>query len=269
MFIFAIRMLRDKWKSFVIYAIASLVFLEMYIALFPTISKQSGQLDKLLTTLPPEIFKAMNIDVSSLSFGKLESFLSSEYMSFLWPILGVVFVISIANYILVSEVEKGTVETLVSLPATRNRIFIERYLAGLLLLVGFVVVSILGAIPLASLSNINFVFANFFTTAIGGFLFLWAIYSLAVLFSAIFSEKGRATMATGGVLIIMYVLNIISALKDSLVNIKYASFFNYFNGSDLLAKNVFSMNALYVLGGFAVVVALIAWVWVNRRDLSV
>lgn len=55
-----------------------------------------------------------------------------------------------------------------------------------------------------------------------------------------FSDKGKATMASGGVLIVMYFLNIISSLKDSLVNLKYASFFNYFNASSLMAKNTLS-----------------------------
>ncbi len=269
MFAFAYRMIRDKYKLFIIYSVAAIGFLEMYIAMFPTISKQSGQLDQLLKTLPQEMFKAMNIDVASLSFGKLEAFLSTEYLSFLWPILGIIFVISLANYILVNEVEKGTIETLASLPATRNKVFIERYLAGLILLVGFVIISIFAAIPLAAISNISFSAENYLTTAVGGFLFLWAIYSIATLSSAVFSEKGKATMATGGILILMYVLNILAALSDKLVNVKYASFFYYFNGSDLMAKNIFSMNSVLVLGGVAIVASLCALYWIQKRDLSV
>jgi ABC-type transport system involved in multi-copper enzyme maturation permease subunit len=249
--------------------VTAIGFLEMYIAMFPTIKEQSGQFDQMLKAMPQEIFKAMNMDVSSLSFGNLESYLSTEYMSFLWPILGIIFVISLANYILVNEVEKGTIETLASLPATRSKVFIERYSAGIVLLVIFVAVSIFAAIPLAQITNSSVAAINYLTTALGGFLFMWAIYSVATMFSTIFSEKGKATMATGGVLILMYVLNIIAALNDNLTNIKYASFFNYFNGSDLLAKNIFSINSLFVLGGVAIATTLIALFWVNRRDLSV
>ncbi len=191
MFVFATRMLRDKWKSFIVYSIAAIAFLEMYVALFPTISKQSGQINELLKTMPPELFKAMNMDPTTLSFGNFQSYMSSEYMSFLWPILAIVFAVSLAGYISVNEIDKGTIETLASLPAKRSRIFLERYSAGLLILAGFCAVSLFGAIPLAILHNTNFIFANFFTATVGSFLFIWAVYSLATLFSVIFSEKGK------------------------------------------------------------------------------
>lgn len=269
MFVFATRMLRDKWKSFVIYTIATVGFLEMYIALFPAIQKQAGQVNQLLKTMPPELFKAMNMDPSTLSFGNLQSYLSTEYMSFLWPILVIIFAVTVANYISVNEIDKGTIETLASLPAKRSRIFLERYAAGLMMLAALCVIGMLGAIPLAQLHSTSFVFENFLTATVGSFLFAWAVYSLAVLFSVVFSEKGKASMATGGILILMYVIFIISTLKDSLKNLQYASFFDYFSGSELLAKNTYPNYAVLALGGFAVVATLIALFWFNRRDLSV
>jgi len=269
MFVFATRMLRDKWKSFVIYAIAAVAFLEMYIALFPVVHQRANQFDQVIKTFPPEIFKAMNIDPSSLSFANIESYLSSEYMSFLWPILAIIFAISLANYISINEIDKGTIETLASLPARRSKVFLQRYLTGLLMLVGFCIISLFGAIPLAILHNTDYIVENFLTAAVGSFLFIWAVYSLATLFSVIFSEKGKSTMASGGVLILMYVVFIISTLKESIKDLQYISFFNYFSGSDLLVKNSYPEYAFLVLGGFATLSTLIALLWFNRRDLSV
>jgi ABC-type transport system involved in multi-copper enzyme maturation permease subunit len=269
MLAFTRRMLRDKYKSFIVYSIAAIVFLETYIALFPAMQKQAAQLDKLIGAMPPDMFKAFNMDPSALYFHSLEPFLSTDYLSFLWPILAIVFAVSMANYLLVNEVEKGTIDTLASLPVTRNRIFIERYLTGLLLLAVFTLVGIFGAIPLAQLNNVHFVLANYVTTACGALLFGWAVYSLATLFSVIFSDKGRATMATGAILIVMYVGNAVALINDKIKDLKYFSFFHYFSGSDLLAHNTYPGYILPVLGGFAVIVSVAALVWVNRRDLSV
>lgn len=269
MLAFASRMFRDKYKSFIVYSIAAIGFVEMYIALFPAIKQQASQFDQMLKSFPPEIFKAMNMDPSTLSFGSLESYLSSEYMSFLWPILAIIFAISIANYISVNEIDKGTIETLASLPAKRIRIFAERYLTGLLLIAGFCAISLLGAIPLAMLHNTDYILSNFVTAAVGSFFFVWAIYSLAVLWSVIFSEKGKATMATSGIVILMYVINILTSLNDNLKNLQYLSFFHYFNGSELLAKNNYPELSLLALGGFAVIATVIAAIWFNNRDLSV
>jgi len=269
MFVFAHRMLRDKWKSFIIYAVAAIGFLEMYIALFPAIQKQASQVNQLIKTMPPEFYKAFNMDPSTLSFDNLQSYLSSEYMSFLWPILLIVFAVSLANYISVNEIDKGTIETLASLPANRLRIFLERYLAGVLIIAGFCIVGLFSAIPLAQLHNTDFVFVNFLTATIGSFLFAWAVYSLATLSSVLLSDKGRASMVSGGILILMYVVFIISTLKEGLKNLQYMSFFNYFSGSELLAKNSYPEYALLALGGFAIVVTTAAMLWFNRRDLSV
>lgn len=107
------------------------------------------------------------------------------------------------------------------------------------------------------------------TAAIGSFLFAWAVYSLATLSSVLFSEKGKANMASGGIIILMYVAFIVSSLLDSLKNLQYFSFFNYFSGSELLAKNTYPEYSVLVLGGFAIVVSIVALFWFNRRDLSV
>lgn len=67
------------------------------------------------------------MDAASFSFSSLQSYLSTEYMSFLWPILAIIFTLAIANYIIVNEVDKGTSETLFSLPIKRTKLFLSRY----------------------------------------------------------------------------------------------------------------------------------------------
>lgn len=117
--------------------------------------------------------------------------------------------------------------------------------------------------------NIKYLFDNYITATVGAFFFIWAVYSLAVLFSVLFSEKGKAIMASSGLIILMYVLGVISALRPNLVNLQYGSFFYYFNGPQLLGKNIYPDYALLALGGFAIVASIVALARFNRRDLSV
>lgn len=269
MFAIAIRMIKDKYKSLLIYCLSALAFLEMYIALFPTVKEQSATFDQIMKTMPPELFKVMNMDSSSFSFSTMEAYLSTEYMSFLWPILAIVFAISMASYIAIREIDKGTVEVLCSLPISRTKIFVSRYIAGLKMLAIFCIVSLLGVVPFAILHNSDYILGNYVTAAIGAFLFVWAVYSLATFVSVICSEKGKATMITSGILLLMYVLNVIANLNENLVNIKYLSFFHYFNGPELLNKNSLATYAILTLGGFAIVTAVVAAVRFGRRDLSV
>jgi ABC-type transport system involved in multi-copper enzyme maturation permease subunit len=190
-------------------------------------------------------------------------------MSFLWPILAIIFAISLANYISVREIDSGTVEVIASLPVKRERIFIERYLTGALLLLIFSFASMLLAIPLAKMHGIDFLWQNYVTSAVGSFFLAWAVYSLALLFSTLASEKGKATALASATLLLMYVINIVASLKSELSDLKYLSFFNYFNGSELLAKNTFPESSLLALGGFAIIASAVALMWYRRRDLSV
>lgn len=269
MFAIGFRMIKDKYKSLLIYCLSALAFLEMYIAMYPTVKSQAATFDQMMKSMPQELFKAMNMDPASFSFSTLEAYLSTEYMSFLWPILAIVFAISIAGYIAIREIDKGTIEVLCSLPISRSKIFISRYITGLKILAVFCVISLMGALPFAMLHNVDFVLANFITATIGALFFIWAVYSLATLVSVIFSDKGKATMVTSGILLLMYVINILANLNSSLENIKYLSFFHYFSGSELLNKNNLAIYTILTLGGFAIVATILAVVRFSKRDLSV
>lgn len=269
MSVFATRMFKDKYKSLVFYCIGAVALLEMYVALFPAIREQAVNFDKMLKSFPPELFKAMNMDPSTLSFTTLESYISSEYMSFLWPILAVIFAISLANYISVNEVEKRTSEILLSLPASRTRIFLERYFTGLAILAVFCAVSLYGVIPLAMLHKADFIAPNYTTASVGSFLFAWACYSLATISSVMFSEKGRANMVSSGLLILMYVMFVVSTLQSSVSNLRYFSFFNYFSGGSLLANNTYPENIFLTLGGFSIIAMTVSLIRFKRRDMSV
>lgn len=268
MFAFAVRILKDKYKSLLFYCLAVVAFLEMYVALFPTIKDQADSFAQLIDTFPKEIFQAINIDPASLSFSALESFLSTEMMSFLWPIMAVILAMSIAAYICASEIDKGTIETLASLPATRTRLFMERFLTGLMMLIIFTAVSIFGALPLAMMHGVDFVFDNYVTTFIGSSLFIGAVYSMAMFVSTLVSEKGRANIISGSVIVGMYFINIISSLNADIENLKYLSIFHYFSASDLLANNAYPDYLLIVLPIFTLVMFVLALWRFSTRDLS-
>lgn len=269
MLAFARRMWRDKYKSLIIYSLVAFAFLWMFVALFPSIQQQADQYDQIMQAFPTELLGAINIDPSIMSFGELEPYIATEYMSFVWPILAIIFIVSVANYISIRDIDKGAIETLASLPVSRLRIFAERYSAGLMMIIVFTIISVLGTVLLTWAYGVDYELNNFITTTIGASFFAWAVYSLVVLISVIFSDKGKANMASGGILLLMYVLAVIANLSDDLQNLRYASFFYYFNGTDMLVKDVYPEHTLLILGGFALVATVAAALHFNRRDLSV
>jgi ABC-2 type transport system permease protein len=268
MFSIAKTMLRDKFKFIGIVSISIVFFQEMYIALFPEIQKQADQLNQLLAAYPESFMKAFGIDSATSMFSSLENYLSTEMFSFFWPILMIVVAVSLAGYAIAGDVDKGTIELVLSQPISRVRLFISRYLAGAVGLVSFSLISVFSVIPWAELHNIDYDLKKFSVLAVGCTLFSLAVFGLAMLVSSLASDKGKVGMITGGTIALMYVLNIIAGLQENLGNLKYASFFYYYRGETLLGKGEFVEWSVVVLAGFALVTFLSAlWIF-NKRDVT-
>lgn len=261
-------MLRDKLRFLLIMALSVVGFQEMYIALFPEIQKQADQLNQLLQAYPESFMKAFGIDSATSMFNTLENYLSTEMFTFFWPILMIVTAVSLAGYAVAGDVDKGTIEMVLSQPISRVRLFISRYLAGALGLIVFSAVSAFSPVVWAELHGINYDLSKFAVLSLGCILFSMAVFGLAMLVSSLASDKGRVGMITGGSLVLMYVLNILAGLQERLENLKYFSFFNYYRGEVLLGKGEFVDWSVIVLGGFALLSAIAALVIFKKRDIT-
>lgn len=263
------RILKDKRTAFIAYSLGSLATVEMYIALFPAIRDQAQELSKLLEAYPKGFMEAFGFNEATAIFSKLEAYMSTEYFSFFWPIMVITMMIGFANVMIVTEVEKGTIELALAQPISRMKLFFIRYLAGTAYLAVFNFISVFGIIPFARLHNIDFQFANYVTIFFISFLFGMTIFSMAVLFSALFSEKGKAMAVSAAVLLSMYVANIVSTLKDSLENVRYFSIFYYYNPTQTFGSNEIVDYAIPVFLGAIVVLTLLSALWFSRRDVAV
>ena len=261
------RTIKDRKISLIVYCLAAVLFMWMYVAMFPSIQKQSEALSGFMDSFPEAFFKAFGIE--ELDMSTIESFLAMEHFSMVWPIMAIIMLLAIGGTGISGEVENGTAEILLSRPVSRLNIFFGRYLAGIFSLLVFTIVSIFIIIPLASLHNVDYAVRNFVLVAIISFLFGWAIFSVSILFSAIFSEKSRVYMITGGILLVMYVLNIVAAIKANLNDLKYISFFHHYSYNDALIRNTINSTNVLVFVVVAVVCTAAAAMWFKKRDIAV
>lgn len=262
-----LRTIKDRKISIIIYIVASIGFMWMYIAMFPSIQDQADQFQELMKSYPQEFMKAFNIE--ELSFDKIEKFLAMENFSIIWPLMVIFMMISLAGAAISGEIEKGTAEIILSKPVSRLKIFIGKYLAGVFILAVFTACSVFFVAPLCTLHNVDYVMENYVHMAAIGFLFGLAVYSVALMFSAMFSERSKPYMFTGGILILMYVANIVANLKDQLKNFKYLSFFHYYNQNQALIHNNLEINSILVFAGVAIICTIVGVIYFNKRDIAV
>jgi ABC-2 type transport system permease protein len=261
------RTIKDKRLSLLIFTLATVGMLWVYVSMFPGIQKESQKLTEAFQSYPEAMLKAFNIE--ALDFSRLENFVAMEQYSIIWPLIVLFLLLAFAGTSLAGEVEKGTVETLLSRPISRGKIFFQKYLAGILVLVGYTSITVFAIWPLARLQGIDFNMGNFVLVFWLCLLFGWAVYSLGMLCSAWFSERSHVYGIAGGILILMYVLNIIAALKESAANLKYLSFFHYYDSSSVLIKGEFDTLSIVVFASFSIIISgIAAWRFI-KRDVAV
>lgn len=260
------RAIKDRRILLLIYILSSIVLLWMYIALFPAFKDQSASLEQLIKNYPESFLKAFNFDIKS--FTTVEGYLATEQFSFVWPMMMIFMMVGYAGSALAGEIEKGTIEVLLAQPIARAKVFLSRYLAGFMMLVVFVIFSVFSALPLSRAYDINFTSENFVTMAILSLLFGSSVYSIGFFLSSIFSDRGKVFFISGGILVAMYVLNILAAIKESLADLKYVSFFYYFNPSKALIYNQIDPWAYLVFLGAALVLTFAGLIIFMRRDVA-
>ncbi|MEI6144491.1 MAG: ABC transporter permease subunit [Candidatus Berkelbacteria bacterium] len=254
-----------KWPV-VIYSVVSLLLLILYIALFPSLQSQSQQLAEVLKTMPESLLKALGSSAAQMSNFTLEALLASKQFSILFQALAAVLAISIAANDIAAEIETGTIEFLLSQPISRIKLYFARFFSGSLLLIIFCILSTITVIPMAKLFHVDYSAIVYWRLLFVAILYSLAIYSFSYMLSAIFSAKGRVSGIAGGIVALMYVIFIISSLKESLDKLKYLSFFHYFS-ADVLYTGIDKLGVWIFIAVIIICTATGAIIF-DRRDIA-
>lgn len=239
----------------------------LYVATYEASLNSMQQLQELVKTYPKGLLDA--IGLSDLSLDTIEKYLNSKHFSLMWPIMAIILAISRGGSQFAGEIQNGTIGLLLSQPVERWRIFAAKYLAGLIAIIVFVVVSTFGSIPLAYAFGFDSHPIILVSAAILLTLFMWSVYSLAVMLSVWANEKGTVYALTGSIMIFMYVVYIVSLLTDSLSGLKYYSLFHYFDTQSVLATGHIGWESYAVFGGLIVATSIAAICRFLQRDVSV
>lgn len=256
-----------KW-SVIIYSIVSILLLLLYVALFPSLQNQTQQLTEVLKSMPEGLLKALGSSPAQLSNFNLETLLASKQFSMVFQLLAAVLAISIAGNDIAGEIEKGTIEFLLSQPISRLKFYFARFFSGIILLTIFVVCSTLVVIPIAATFNVSYVTDVYFKLFWVALLYSLAIYAFSYFLSAIFSNKGRVYGISASIITFMYVAFLVSALKDNLDKLKYLSFFHYFS-PDILFSGAVDKIGVWIFILTIIVSISIGAILFSKRDITI
>ena len=257
-------------KSLLIYIIISALLVWMFVVFFPSMHQQAEELSKAFANYPESFLKAFGFDrgtIGNILFN-IESFLAIEHYSIMWPIIVLVLTVSLGSSFLSGEVDEGTIEILLAQPLSRSKIYFSKYIAGFLIISIFVLASVFSVIPFALLHDVDINLKSHLMVAGIGLLFSLAIFSVSMMFSSMFSDKGKSTSISAGIMLGMYALNLFSSLKESAENLRYVSFFYYFDFQAAMLDHKIALLNVCVFLGVILICSIVGMVVFVKRDFA-
>jgi len=244
------------------------LFVWMYAVFFPTMLENAQELQEAFKSFPKAFLEAFDITDLGYMFANFEGFLAVEHYSIVWPIIIIILVLSYGSAAIAGEVDRGTIEILLAQPISRVRLFFAKYIAGVVIIAALVIFSNLSVAVFSEFYDIGYQWKSLWMISVLGFLFSLALFSITMVFSSLLSSRGRVASLMGGVVIIMYGLDLVSKFKESVEGLKYLSFFHYFDHNAALIDHQIEPLTIAVFLGVSVVCTLMGLAVFVKRDIA-
>lgn len=211
---------------------------------FPSIRHNANLIDKYIRSFPPAVIQAMGLQ----SYASFPHFMGGEFLNLVWPIIASVFVIMAGSAVVAQEVEQGTIDLWLSVPAGRVGL-----LAAKLAAIGLGICALMVATDAALIVGARLIGEHL---AAGGVLALSAylvlfpltIGTFAAAVSSVTSSRGHAAGITAAALVLSYLVWVVSLISTSWSWLENLSIFSLFHPADALADS--SLNGGHVLALF-------------------
>ncbi|WP_254761841.1 ABC transporter permease [Natrinema marinum] len=244
---------------------ALLALIGLTVGLFPSIQETGADLDAYLESLPPEATRAFVGNVTTLT--TIEGYLVSQLYQFGWVLLLAIYYAYAAASTVAGEVERGTVGLTLSLPVTRTRLVVGKYLS---LVPGVVLVNaitFLGVYLGVVFVDESIDVIDLFAVHAYSIAYLLACAGVGLLASVAFDSVRRAQTAGAGAVFGLFLLDTFTFDTDyEWLGDLAAS--RYFDPGAILVDGEVAWADLSVLLVAVVVLVVVSSEYFERRDLS-
>ncbi len=250
------RELKCNFRAFAVTTLISAFLVVYIISMAPTFGTDIQQI--LDMKMPKELQNA--IGMKGLDYSNASSFYAIAF-SYVYLFLAI-YVAGAFAAVVSKEFSDKTAEYLFSLPAKRSRIIITKLLVVSLYVLTSVLIIFVGSL----IAFTAFIDQDYSQTAIALISLAWlmgALFfgALAFFISSLTAQSKSASLVSIGVVVGMYLLQVIISMNGDISFLKYISPFDWFKGSDIL-KYV-SLDLKYCMVCIALS-ALFIWVGIRR-----
>ena len=250
--------LSDRRRSLLAWGIPLGLWSAFVVVIFPSVE---GALSKAVESYPEALKEAFGIG----QLTSVEQYLQAEMLSLIVPLaLGYLAVRAIASG-LSGAAESGRLDVLLSAPVSRARLVAAGFTATAielaLVLALTVILTCLGS--LVSGADLSL------ASALAGYANVWPLALLFAGFGAVAAGFSlRTSVVTGavaGLLVTMYVIDLIGRLDPDLSGVRYISVFKYYGNA--IEDGIDPLAFAGVTAAAVLLAAIGAWLF-ERRDLA-
>lgn len=258
------KTLFDQRRGLLGWAVALVLLVAMYVAIWPSVRDQPSMSD-FLDQMPAafrSLFAATGADMST-GVG----YIQVELMSFMGPIAVLIYAVGAGAAAVAGEEERHTMDTLLANPVSRTRVVLHKgaaMVAGTLLLAAVLGMALIAEGQLAGMGlPAGNVLAAMLHLALLGIVF----GTLALAVSASTGSLGLSRAVPVAVAVVAYVVNGLAPMVSWLEPVQKASPFYQYIGHDPLRTGV-ALGSVAVAVATSGLLALIAVWGFRRRDVA-
>lgn len=250
--------LSDRRRSLLAWGVPLGLWSAFIVLIFPSIE---GALSKAVESYPSALKEAFGIGTLT----NVEQYLQAEMLSLIVPLaLGYLAVRAVASG-LSGAAESGRLDVLLSAPVSRPRLAAASFAATAVELAVVLVLTVL----LTALGSLVSGADLSLSAALAGYANVWPLAlvfaGLGVVATGFSLRTSVVTGAVAGVLVTMYVVDLVGRLDPDLSGVRYASVFKYYGNA--IEDGIEPLAFAGVTAAAVALAALGAWLF-DRRDLS-
>lgn len=250
-----------RWTAFW-YAVGGAGYVLLISFFYPIVRQQSQQFAQLLATYPKGILTALGYS----NITTFSGYLGGEALNLFWPIIVAVFATLGGASLVAKEIEDGTSETWLSIPAARWRLLLGKMGALALGLLGAVVLCAVAVQVGALVDSASVSVSGLLAMAVVMSAFLLVIAAYSSLLSSFFSSRGIAAGISLGLTLLFYALWLVGGLADSWKALKDFSIFTAYTPQKALESGTVDVLQVLILLAITVVCVAGALSVFQRRD---
>lgn len=226
-------------------------------------SFSQGGFDDALKNLPKS-FQSLVGNLASLK--TVPGYVAQQVFALRVPLLMLIMGAMLFTGLLAGDENDGTLQTLLAQPVSRGRVFMEKFLAGMLISFVISLGALIGVLIGLLIIHEQMGFIRLFEAVVGVWLLTLVFGAVGFALGAITGKRGIAGSLTGLFTFGSYLITSFAPNVSGLAGIEKFSPFHYYNNPAIAEYGLDTGNVLVMVSATLVLLA-VAFVIFNRRDI--